>query len=77
MQGNRQTADQHELDVAFRQQFDEIEHDHDVTLTHPSAVFQLVDRRSIPRGKMRQQGRMWMLLPRGFVPDSAKNSAAN
>jgi membrane-bound lytic murein transglycosylase A len=28
-------------------------------------------------GKMRQQGRMWVLLPRGYVPDSTKNTAAN
>ena len=28
-------------------------------------------------GKMRQQGRMWVLMPRGYVPGSAKDSAAN
>lgn len=28
-------------------------------------------------GKMRQQGRMWVLLPRGYQPDSTKNTAAN
>jgi membrane-bound lytic murein transglycosylase A len=28
-------------------------------------------------GKMRQQGRMWVLMPRGFVPDNTKSGAAN
>ena len=28
-------------------------------------------------GKMRQQGRMWVLLPRGYQPDSTKTTAAN
>ncbi|MDA8255894.1 MAG: murein transglycosylase A [Betaproteobacteria bacterium] len=28
-------------------------------------------------GKMRQQGRMWVLMPRGYVPDAANSRSAN
>ena len=49
MQGNRQAADQHELDIAIRQHLDEIEHDHDLTLSLIH-ILTIKNRAAIPGG---------------------------